>query len=61
VAHKKGQPRENRMGTQERTTQRKPYGHTRKDNPEKTVGPHKKGEPRENRRVAQERTTQRKR
>jgi hypothetical protein len=56
----KGQLRENRRGTQERTIQRKPWGHTRKDNPEKTVGAHKKGQSRENRRGTQERTTQRK-
>jgi hypothetical protein len=47
-AHKIGQPRKNRTGTQERTTQRKPYGHTRKDNPEKTLGANKKGQSREN-------------
>jgi hypothetical protein len=40
------QSRENRRGTQERTTQKKPQGHTRTDNPEKTVGEHKKGKPR---------------
>jgi hypothetical protein len=37
-AHKGGQSRENCKGTQERTTQRKPQGYTRTDNPEKTVG-----------------------
>jgi hypothetical protein len=39
--HKGGQSRENCRGTQERTTQKKPYWHTRKENPEKTVGAHK--------------------
>jgi hypothetical protein len=34
MGNKKAQPRENRRSTQERTTQRKPKGHTRKDNPE---------------------------
>jgi hypothetical protein len=37
-AHKKGQPRENRRGTQGWTNQKKTLGHIRKDNPEKTVG-----------------------
>jgi hypothetical protein len=41
-----------------RTTQRKPQGHTRVENPEKTVGAHKGGQSRENRRGTQERTTQ---
>jgi hypothetical protein len=49
-AHKDGQSRENRRGTQERTTQRKPQGPTRVDNPEKTVEAPKGGQSRENRR-----------
>jgi hypothetical protein len=59
-AQKKGQPRKNRKGTQERAIQRKPEGYTRTDNPEKTVGAHKKVQPRENSTGKQERTTQRK-
>jgi hypothetical protein len=38
------QSRENRRSTQERTTKRKPYGQTRKDNPEKTVVANKDGQ-----------------
>ena len=60
-AHKKGQTRENRRGTQERTIQRKPKGQTRADYPEKFVGAHKGGQSRENRMGKQERTTKRKR
>jgi hypothetical protein len=48
------------MDTQEKTTQRKPYGHTRVENQEKTVVAHMKGQSRENRMGTQERTTQRK-
>jgi hypothetical protein len=40
--------------------QRKPKGHTRNDNQEKTVGAHKGGQSKENRRGTKERTTQRK-
>jgi hypothetical protein len=51
------QPRENCRGTHERTTQRKPEGHTRKDNSEETVGAQKGEQSRENRKGTQERTT----
>ena len=59
-AIKNGQPRENRRGNQEWTTQRKPKGQSRMDNPEKTEGAIKNGQPRENRRDNEEWTTQRK-
>jgi hypothetical protein len=42
---KKGQPRENRRETQGRIIQRKPKGHTRMNNPEKTLGAQNCGRP----------------